>query len=147
VLQDIQYETNKEKKKKEFEEEQVQQLYSQIVEPLEKKANKMEQEVKDLIRNNHDKIDEANRKFEKRKKDHMENYEKEFHYKSMSETDLVSKTLLKAVPFLQTRERGLNEKMNYIQQEKAGSLASLRRQVAALEKEAKRLETRMAKMV
>lgn len=146
ALRDIRFETAKERRKKEFEDSAGRELYSQIVEPLEKKAAKMELEVKEMIRHNHHKIDEANRKFEKRKKDHLDNYEKEFHYKAISETDLVSKTLAKAVPFLQTRERGLDEKVKYIHQEKGGSLASLRRQVAALEKEALRLEKRMAKV-
>jgi ElaB/YqjD/DUF883 family membrane-anchored ribosome-binding protein len=147
ILKEIQFETNKEKRKKEFEENTVQNLYSQIVEPLEKKANRLEEEVKDMVRGNQDKIDEANRKFEKRKNDHLDNYEKEFHYKSMSETDLVSKTLKKAVPFLQAREKGFDDKLNYIKQEKGGSLAILRKQVAALEKEAKELDLKMAKIV
>lgn len=147
ILRKIKFETKKEKRKKEFEEASVQDLYSQIVEPLENKVNKVEEEVKELVRNNKDKIDEANRKFEKRKKDHLENYEKEFQFKTMSEEDLVSKTINKAIPYLHAREKVLDEKIHYIQQEKGGTLGNLRRQVQALEKEAKKLEDKMAKVV
>ena len=63
----------------------------------------------------------------------------------MSESNLVSKTLNKAIPFLKAREKNLNEKLSYIQQEKGGSLNSLRKQVENLEKEAKELEEQMAK--
>ena len=147
ILRETKFETQKQKRKKEFEENAVQNLYCQIVEPLEKKANKLEEEVKEMVRGNKDKIEEANRKFAKRKNDHLENYEKEFHYKSMSENDLVSKTLKKAIPFLQAREKGFDDKLNYIKQEKGGSLAILRKQVAALEKQANELDAQMAKIV
>jgi len=147
ILKETKFETQKQKRKKEFEENAVQDLYCQIVEPLEKKANKLEEEVKEMVRGNKEKIEEANRKFAKRKNDHLENYEKEFHYKSMSENDLVSKTLKKAIPFLQAREKGFDDKLNYIKQEKGGSLAILRKQVAALEKQADELDAQMAKIV
>lgn len=147
VLREIKFETAKQRRLKEFEDAEVQGLYTQIVEPLEKKVAKLEGEVKDMVRTNRDKIAEANRKFEKRKQDHLENYEREFHYKSMSESDLVPKTLAKALPYLQAREKGLDEKLNYIRQEKGGSLAVLRKQVSALEAEASQLEAQLAKVV
>lgn len=147
ILREIRYDTTKERRKKQFEATEVENLYSQIVEPLEKKVRRLESNVREMVHTNRDKIDEANRKFEKRKQDHLENYEREFHYKSMSELDLIPKTFSKAIPYLQVREKGLDEKLNYIRQEKGGSLAVLRQQVAALEGEAEKLEAQLAKVV
>ena len=68
-MDEVKFETAKEARKKEFEDTEVMDLYNQNVEPLEKKSNALDNQVKELIQTNREKIGETNRKFEKRKKE------------------------------------------------------------------------------
>ena len=146
-MDEVKFETAKEARKKEFEDTEVMDLYNQNVEPLEKKSNALDNQVKELIQTNREKIGETNRKFEKRKKEHLSNYEREFHYKSMSELDLIQKTLKKAIPFLESKDKSLTEKMEYIKMERGGNLEILRAQVNELESKANDLEAKMEKVI
>ena len=147
IMEEIQFETRKACREKEFEDAEVKDLYVQTVEQHEKRAIAIEKEVSHLLRTNREKIVESNRKFEKRKREHLHTYEREFEFKSKSETELVHKTLTKAVPFLMARDKALVEKMEHIKVERSGSLKGLKEQIKKLEEQVKRLQHQVAGIV
>jgi hypothetical protein len=135
ILKEITFEIEKEKLKKKFEDDEVKDFYTQVAEPVEKRLQEHEQQLRELLQNNQKKIDQANIKIEVRKKEHLENYEREFDYKIKNDENLVHKKLNKAIPFIQSKSKTLDEQINYINTHKRTDFASLRNEIKQLEQQ------------
>lgn len=147
ILKEINFEIDKEKLKKKFEDDEVKDFYIQVAEPVQRKLQEYEHQLNELLQNNQKKIDQTNTKFEIRKKEHLENYEREFDYKLKNDEHLVHKKLSKAIPFIQSKSNNLDEQINYINSHKRTGFVELKEEIKQLEQEYFELNQQIDKLV
>lgn len=79
-------------------------------------------------------IDQTADKYQRLREAHMEVYDREFCFKLNGDDKLTRDTLMNALPFLQSKNRKLDEKLNYIKAKgDARAINQLKSEIAALE--------------
>lgn len=139
-LKDIFLKIDKKNNQKVYLDEDIGYLMNNQYNEVYNTNQKLLKELENINSENKKKIRETIDHYEKLRGNHLEVYNQEFCFKLSGDKNLVKNTLINSLPFLQNKNKKINDKLNYLQSKNNDY------EFQKLEKEIELLESSIAKL-